>query len=235
MEKIRANSHKSYSHKSKFPVMLTKKFPIEDNSQNFLQYRNTPEPSLTVRHKTIHKRILHSPNAHPDKYNKQTNETLSNLIKNNAITFISPHDLINQIHNDSLTQPPTRELKKRNSETCSIQKISNSSESNNVFNHYELYQDYKINKSSVSYYNDKKIEVTGFQIPKIIRSNYIRRSEQQSKSGTSQVLSLYQNINTRKSYKPVVVYNKNHNYFRSSKHGDNFVKFCGGSYYFPSS
>lgn len=233
MDKIRASSHKSYSNKSKFPVMLIKKPPIED-SQNFLQYRNTPEPSLTVKHKTIHKRILHSP-EHADKYNKQTNETLSNLIKNSAITFISPHEFINQIHNDSLTQPPTRELKKRNSETCSIQKITNACEPNTGFGHYELYQDYKINKSSVSYYNDKKIEVTGFQIPKIIRSNYIRRCEKQPNKGKSQVLSLYQNFNTRKSYKPVVVYNKNHSYFRSSKHEDNIVNFCGGNYYFPGS
>ena len=131
MENTRAHSHKSYRVKSKFPVILTKKSNtgqllekviLKDQSSTLT---STPEPSLIVQLKKIHRRPLNSssPSPKPDTFNEQTNEALSNLIKNNAITFMSPHEFINQIHNDSMTQSPSSKFKLDNSSPLLANKL----------------------------------------------------------------------------------------------------------------
>lgn len=236
MENTRASSHKTYSNKAKFPVILTKKLGVIENPQKFMLKSatpETPEPSLTVNNKVIHRRDLRS---QFDVFSNQTNETLSKLIKNSAITFISPNEFINQIHSYSATQPPTRELKTRGSETIFNKKMKNSSELNTTdSSHYDLTHEFRVNKSLVSYRDEKKIEVTGTQIPKLIRGNYVKNLQNSNRSVTSHGIHLSNSINTRKAYKPVIIYNNNHKYFRSTKQDNSLTKLTSGSYYyFPS-
>lgn len=227
MENTRAHSHKSYRVKSKFPVILTKKSNtghllekviLKDHSST---HSSTPEPSLTVQLKKIHRRPGNSssPIPKPDTFNDQTNEALSNLIKNNAITFMSPHEFINQIHNDSMTQSPSSKFKLDNSSPVLANKL-NKNQEQIEWSHYEPFCDFRVSTSSTPYRNDKPskpskiIEVTGFQIPKLIRNNYTKRPEAASASAKSQDLHWSKVLSTRKSYKPVIIYNKQHKYFR---------------------
>ena len=236
MENTRASSHKTYLNKSKIPVILTKKLCLVESPIKLILKSTTPEtpePSLTVNNKVIHRRDLRSQS---DTYGNQTKETLSNLIKNSAITFISPKEFINQIQSYSATQPPTRELKTRGSENIFNKKMKNSSGSNTPdLAQYNLKHKFRANKSLASYKNDRKIEVTGTQIPKLTKINYIQRNQNSDRSATSHANHLTDAIKTRKAYKSVVVYNNNHKYFRSTKQDNDLTKLASGSYYyFPS-
>jgi hypothetical protein len=230
MENTRASSHKSYRVKSKFPVILTKKSNQSQITEKLIfkenpsSHSSTPEPSLVIQLKKIHRRQVNpSPIQKVDPFNDQTNEALSNLIKNNAITFMSPNEFINQIHNDSMNQSPSQRLRVYNSSTLTTNKISKSNE-NSDLSHFDNYSDFRVSTSSSIYRSDKTnikmIEVTGYQIPKLIRKNYVKNHEIASSSVRSQDLHWSKLLNSRKSYKPVVVYNKQHKYFRPVKQDD---------------
>ena len=239
MENTRAHSHKSYRVKSKFPVILTKRSNAEHlNEKAILKspsitYSSTPDPSLIVKLKKIHRRPLNSlsPTLKSDTFNEQTNEALSNLIKNNAITFMSPYEFINQIHNDSISQSASSKLKLENSNTVLPNKLDRNQEQSQ-WSHFEGYSDFRVSTSSSTYRNDKTskiIEVTGFQIPKLIRNNYVKRTETDSASAKFQEVHWSKVINTRKSYKPVITYNKQQNYFRTKP--DDPMHLMSNSYY----
>ena len=239
MENTRAHSHKSYRVKSKFPVILTKKSNtgqllekviLKDQSSTLT---STPEPSLIVQLKKIHRRPLNSssPSPKPDTFNEQTNEALSNLIKNNAITFMSPHEFINQIHNDSMTQSPSSKFKLDNSSPLLANKL-NKNQEQTEWCQYEGYCDFRVSTSSTPYRNvktTKVIEVTGFQIPKLIRTNYVNRPQPSSASAKSQELNWSKVLGTRKPYKPVIIYNKQHKYFRPKP--EELMRVTSNSYY----
>lgn len=239
MENTRAHSHKSYRVKSKFPVILTKKTKTEQLIEKAIlkspsiTNSSTPDPSLIVQLKKIHRRPLNSlsPTLKPDTFNEQTNEALSNLIKNNAITFMSPHEFINQIHNDSMSQSTSSKLKLENSNTALTNKLNRNQEQSQ-WSHYEGYSDFRVSTSSSTYRNDKTnkiIEVTGFQIPKLIRNNYVKRTETTSACPKLQEVHWSNVISTRKSYKPVITYNKQQNYFRPKS--DDLMHVTSNSYY----
>ena len=115
MEPCRNGSFRNSSETTKFPDISLGKSLIRKSLHEPIKYKenassSTPEPSLTVKLM----KICNRPKKKSLKYEKidyseqYTSDTLGTLIKNSAVTFISPNDLINQLQNE-LNSPISKE------------------------------------------------------------------------------------------------------------------------------
>lgn len=132
-----------------------------------------PDPSLTVKMMRMYNRPNRSSplNSRIDDFGQQAHDTLNSLIKNGAITFLSPHELINQMSSES----PSPAIIKSSPRTLSLRKVKKHTDasasnifSDNCFRELRLNSAYIFSKKI----KEKKIEITGSQIPKIRRKNH---------------------------------------------------------------
>jgi hypothetical protein len=196
-------------------------------SKSVKQYQSsTPDPSLTIKMMKMCDRPI-NPQSTVNSLNDASdyaNDTLNHLIQNNAVTFIAPNDFINQIHKESLSCSPTlkRELRP-NTRMTSKKTMENASRKS----FYEMIQLDLQKDNSGPYANtvkkiaDRKIEITGFQVPKIMTKKHKNGSEEEMKKTESvgKTFQLSKEIGFRRSPKPVVVPNRKNKYFKPLKHG----------------
>ncbi|OMJ77771.1 hypothetical protein SteCoe_22563 [Stentor coeruleus] len=134
---------------------------------------SSPDPSLTVKMMRIYNRPnRNSPiNSRIDDFGQQAHDTLNSLIKNGAITFLSPHELINQMSSES----PSPAIIKSSPRALSLCKVKKHSDTfaNNAFSDIG-FRELRLNSAYIfsKKIKENKIEITGSQIPKIHRRNH---------------------------------------------------------------
>lgn len=224
MDYIRANTFTSVLGSEKLPDISVKKMFIR-SSFNYPRHHKvhaahsfTPDPSLSQ--KTTKRNYISQINAEKSDYNsKFTNDTLNNLIQNNAVTFISPNDLINQL--EILPDPLFQTIKtpEKNQSFISFIKKSNSPKAEILS--FEYLQEYRAN-NYLSRSNSKKIrlkiEVTGRQIVQAVNKPKTLEKTIKIIPDKTEYTHLFKKLNLGSYSKPSVLCNKKHKYFKSFRY-----------------
>jgi hypothetical protein len=227
MEHTRAKSFRNCSGFSKLPEILHKNKIIRNNFKHPTShletqtYSYTPEPALKVKVMKIHDRSQ-AKKLSPDKidsFTDITTETISDFIKNNAVTFISPNDLINQLQIESMSTTPKQKNPDIIIKNSSINKLKNFDETNSYPISNELFYDSKLFRDSLIDKKPKrvssKIEVAGKKVTKFFkRPNENRSGDIKGFSNINHSLTFCKDIDQRRSPNPVLSYNKKHKYLR---------------------
>ena len=185
-------------------------------------HSSTPDPSLTIKVMKIHNRDdFYHQNYYKNDGISYENDTLDSFIQNNAVTFISPHELINQIHIESNQSPKETQPIPSILSTISTNKITN-------FPEYSLFEYIpsecirdKFSRKTLLYKKSKsnksKIEITGNKILRQIKPKAkISKSEEFRKNlGIGNNFNFSKDFDMRKSPKPVIIFNKKSGYFKS--------------------
>ena len=229
MEYARAKSLKNNSRTEKFPDISANTFVIRSSFNHTRQrkelsaYASTPDPSLTVKMMKITYRSekKHIEANSFELTSKLTNDKLSDLIKNSAVTFISPNELINQIEILSESSPPARKLIEETPTEISVRKLNkfhiNKGDqlfSNNFFPGLKISQHYLFKKRSKKLRSN--IEVHGQGLTYIDRNSINNKDSQETRSiiNDSNCLNLSKELNFRATSRPSILCNRKHKYFR---------------------
>ena len=230
MEYERLKSLKDNSRIEKYSDISARNFFIRSGfnharqSKELKTHSSTPDPSLTVKMMKINSRSRKN-NIEADSFessSKLTKDKLSDLIRNNAVTFISPNELINQMEISYESSPPERKSLEETQTEISMRKLNkihnkkrNKLFSNNYFPGLKITQNSLFRKRSKNKLLSD-IEVNGQGITHIDCNRSISKESQETRPtmNESNFFNFSKELNLRTNSRPSILCNTNHRYFR---------------------